>query len=314
MSIMEYSERWYMYPWPQISVVEGPVSGMEYPMLAMEAKSSDKYDLYNVITHEIGHDWFPMLVGSNERIHFWQDEGFNTFINTFSEARRYPEKGNQMQRAAQKRTEIEVTQERNLDVPIEIPADRMDPNRLGFTEYDKTSVGLQLLRQEIIGPDAFDAGFRAYIRRWAYKHPTPSDFFRTMDDVSGQRLDWFWREWFIEDDHFDQDVDTVVTRPHGDSLIVVVGYGNKSRGVLPLRVRITLADGSTHDYRYPAEVWSMSPTLYVRRYDFPSAVARIELDPDHLLVDDDRSNNVWVAAGQATSKADSSKARPASPP
>ena len=314
MSIKEYSERWYMYPWPQISVVEGPVSGMEYPMLAMEAKSSDKYDLYNVITHEIGHDWFPMLVGSNERIHFWQDEGFNTFINTFSEARRYPEKGSQMQRAAGQRNEIEVTQERNLDVPIEIPADRMDPNRLGFTEYDKTSVGLQLLRQEIIGPDAFDAGFRAYIRRWAYKHPTPSDFFRTMDDVSGQRLDWFWREWFIEDDHFDQDVDTVVTRPHGDSLIVVVGYGNKSRGVLPLRVRITLADGSMHDYRYPAEVWSMSPTLYVRRYDFPSAVARIELDPDHLLVDDDRSNNVWVAPGQATSKADSSKARPASPP
>jgi hypothetical protein len=219
-----------------------------------------------------------------------------------------------MQRAAQQRTEIEVTQERNLDVPIEIPADRMDPNRLGFTEYDKTSVGLQLLRQEIIGPDAFDAGFRAYIRRWAYKHPTPADFFRTMDDVSGQRLDWFWREWFIEDDHFDQAVDTVVTRPRGDSLIVVVGYGNKSRGVLPLRVRITLADGSTHDYRYPAEVWSMSPTLYVRRYEFASPVARIELDPDHLLVDDDRSNNVWVAPGQATSKADSSKARPASPP
>jgi hypothetical protein len=96
MSIDEYSTRWFKYPWPQMSAVEGPISGMEYPMLVMEAKSEDKYDLYNVVTHEIGHNWFPMLVGSNERVYMWQDEGFNTFINTFSEGRRYPEKGDQM--------------------------------------------------------------------------------------------------------------------------------------------------------------------------------------------------------------------------
>ena len=298
MSIMEYSERWYQYPWPQITVIEGPVSGMEYPMVAMEAKGNDKYDLYNVITHEIGHDWFPMLVGSNERIHFWQDEGFNTFINTFSEARRYPEKGDQMQRAADQRSEIEETQERNIDVPIEMPADRMDPDKLGFTEYDKTSVGLQLLRQEILGPEAFDAGFKAYIRRWAYKHPTPTDFYRTMDDVSGQRLDWFWREWFVEDDHFDQAVDTVLSRTRGDTTVVLVGYGNRSRGVLPLRVRFTMSDGSTMNYHYPADVWSMNSSLYVRRYDFVGkTVSKIELDPDHLLVDDNRANNVWTAPG-----------------
>ena len=86
MSIEEYSERWFKYPWPQMSAVEGPISGMEYPMLVMEAKSDDKYDLYNVVTHEIGHNWFPMIVGSNERVYMWQDEGFNTFINTFTEA------------------------------------------------------------------------------------------------------------------------------------------------------------------------------------------------------------------------------------
>ena len=103
MSLDEYSTRWYKYPWPQMSAVEGPISGMEYPMLVMEAKSNDKYDLYNVVTHEIGHNWFPMLVGSNERVYMWQDEGFNTFINTFSEARRYPEKGDQMQRGLEER-------------------------------------------------------------------------------------------------------------------------------------------------------------------------------------------------------------------
>ena len=84
-SILEYSTRWFGYPYPQISAVEGPVSGMEYPMLAMEARSNDRPDLYNVITHEIGHKWYPMVVGSDERRYAWMDEGFNTFINTFSE-------------------------------------------------------------------------------------------------------------------------------------------------------------------------------------------------------------------------------------
>ena len=295
-SIMGYSKRWFQYPYPQISVVEGPISGMEYPMLAMEAKGEDKYDLYNVITHEIGHNWFPMIVGSNERIHFWQDEGFNTFINTFSEAERYPEKGNQMQRAAGERSLIEQTQVQDVDVPVDLPADRIDPQRLGFTEYVKPSVGLQLLRQEILGPDAFDAAFREYIERWAYKHPTPADFYRTMEDVSGHRLDWFWREWFVEDAHFDQTIDTVVVRNRGDTTYVAVGYGNLDRGVLPIRARFTFTDGKSKDFGYPAEVWSMAGSMYVRRYAFPGeTLASIELDPDHRLVDDDRSNNKWTA-------------------
>ncbi|HEY9516145.1 MAG TPA: M1 family metallopeptidase [Gemmatimonadaceae bacterium] len=296
-SIMEYSQRWYQYPWPQISVVEGPISGMEYPMLAMEAKGDDKYDLYNVITHEIGHDWFPMLVGSNERIHFWQDEGTNTFINTFSEAQRYPERGDQMQRAAEERSLIENTQVHDVDVPVDIPADRIDPDKLGFTEYVKVSVGLQLLRQEILGPEAFDEALRTYIERWAYKHPTPADFYRTMEDVSGHRLDWFWREWFLEDAHFDQTIDTVATRVRGDTTDVAVAYGNLDRGVLPIRARFVFSDGTTRDYDYPAEVWGMAGSVYVRRYEFPGkSLARIELDPDRRLVDDDRSNNSWTAA------------------
>ncbi len=296
-SIEGYSTHWFRYPYPQISVVEGPISGMEYPMLAMEARGDDKYDLYNVITHEIGHNWFPMIVGSNERIHFWQDEGINTFINTFSEAERYPEKGEQMQRAAEERSLIEQTQTHDVDVPVDIPADRIDPRLLGFTEYVKPSVGLQLLRQEILGPEAFDAAFRAYIRRWAFKHPTPADFYRTMEDVSGHRLDWFWREWFIEDAHFDQAIDTVVTRTVGDTAYVAVGYGNRDRGVLPIRVRFTFTDGTSRDYDYPAEVWSTAGSMYVRRYAFPGeSLASVELDPDHRLIDDDRSNDRWTAS------------------
>ena len=294
MSIQEYSERWFMYPYPQITAVEGPISGMEYPMVAMEARSADKYELYNVVTHEIGHMWFPMIVGSNERMHMWQDEGFNTFINTFSEARRYPEKGDQMTRAAGERGLVTQYMEHNVDEPLEINPDRINPQLLGENAYVKTSVGLQLLRQEILGPAAFDDAFRTYIQRWAFKHPSPTDFFRTMEDVSGRRLDWFFREWFLENPHFDQAIDSVVTAQRGDSMLVAVLYGNHARGVLPIHARFTFSDGSTQDFDYPAEVWSTNTRMYAREYAFVGKkLVRIELDPDKRLVDIDRTNNTW---------------------
>ena len=132
------------YPWPQISAVEGPISGMEYPMLAMENKSADKYDLYNVVTHEIGHMWYPMIVGSNERMHMWQDEGFNTFINYFSEARRYPEKGDY---AARVRSDREQAVEALHEGAASTSRSRSAPtasirNILGENAYVKTAVGL----------------------------------------------------------------------------------------------------------------------------------------------------------------------------
>ncbi|HEX9483383.1 MAG TPA: M1 family aminopeptidase, partial [Gemmatimonadaceae bacterium] len=280
------------------SAVEGPISGMEYPMLIMESKSNDKYALYNVVTHEAGHNWFPMLVGSNERVYMWQDEGFNTFINTFSEARRYPERGDQMTRALQERQLIEQVMQRNLDEPIDVAPDRINPQLLGIAAYVKPSVGLQLLRQEIMGPDAFDDAFRTYIQRWAYKHPTPADFYRTMEDAGGKRLDFFWREWFKQNPRFDQAVDTVITTKAADGAQhVMVMYGNRARGVLPIHARFTFSDGSVETYDYPAEVWSTNTTHYVRQYSFTGkTLTRIELDPDKRLVDVDRTNNTWSAS------------------
>jgi len=294
MSIQEYSERWFPYPWPQISAVEGSISGMEYPMLAMENKSADKYDLYNVITHEIGHMWYPMIVGSNEREHMWQDEGFNTFINYFSEARRFPEKGTQTQRAQNDMELVEQYMGGGADRPLEINPDRIDPRLLGENAYVKTAVGLQLLREEILGHEAFDDAFRTYTARWAFKHPSPTDFFHTMENVSGRRLDWFFREWFIENPLFDQAIDTVVTQPRGDTTQVAVVYGNRARGVLPIHARFTFSDGTTQDFDYPAEVWSTNTVHYLRHYEFPGKrVTRIELDPDKRLPDIDRGNNAW---------------------
>jgi hypothetical protein len=295
MSVQEYSERWMMYPWPHISAVEGPISGMEYPMIAMENKGEDKYDLFNVVTHEIGHMWFPMIVGSNERMHMWMDEGFNTFMNYFAEARRYPERGKYAERVRSDReAAIEPYMARNLDEPIKINPDRINPRILGQNAYVKPAIGLALLREEILGPAVFDDAFREYIRRWAFKHPTPEDFFRTMEDASGRRLDYFWRQWFIENPHFDQAVDTAVTQSFGATDSVVVVFSNRARGVLPILVRFTFEDGTAKDFEYPAEVWSTNTGFYLRKYGFPKKVARLEIDPDNRLVDLDRSNNIFT--------------------
>jgi hypothetical protein len=254
--------------------------------------------LYNVITHEIGHMWYPMIVGSNERIHMWQDEGFNTFINYFSEARRFPEKGTYEARVRSDRSQVEQFMQHNADEALEVPPDRINPNLLGENAYVKTAVGLAFLRDEILGPQAFDESFREYTRRWAFKHPSPSDFFKTMEDVSGKRLDWFFREWFLENPHFDLAIDTVAQKQLGDVDSVAVLFVNHARGVLPIRVRFIFGDGTSQDYNYPAEVWSTNTTAYVRRYDFKGKkVTKIQLDPENRLPDIDRANNVWPRAG-----------------
>lgn len=265
-------------------------------MVAMENKSADKYDLFNVVTHEIGHMWYPMIVGTNERMHMWQDEGFNSFINYFAEARRYPEKGNYVERVRSDREgAVERYMKAGYDQPIMINPDRIDPGVLGENAYVKPAVGLALLREEILGPAVFDDAFREYTRRWAFKHPTPEDFFRTMEDASGRRLDYFWRAWFIENPHFDQAIDTVVARQSGTTDSVAVRYSNRARGVLPIRARFTFEDGTKQDFDYPAEVWSTNTGFYVRRYGFVGKkVAKVELDPDRRLVDLDRANNVWT--------------------
>jgi hypothetical protein len=195
-SILEYGTKWFPYGYPQISAVEGPVSGMEYPMLAMEARGDDAPDLYNVLTHEIGHMWYPMMVGSDERRYAWMDEGFNTFINTFSEEDYWKRDDTAIRR-------LEAQRVTSLDQgptaqPIMTPANRYRNNdNLGSLAYVKPSIMLLALRNKVLGPEVFDSAFREYTRRWAYRHPQPADFFRTIEQVSGRDLSWFWRGFFF---------------------------------------------------------------------------------------------------------------------
>ena len=292
MSIQEYSERWFPYPYPQVSVVEGPVGGMEYPMLSMDGAADTKEGLYGVITHEVGHNWFPMIVGSNERVHTWMDEGFNTFINTFSDARRYPQNGNQEQRATPAIRWIGQQMASGQDAPLE--TGEVIGNAGG--QYEKTGGVLEILYRDVMGPEAFDKGFKMYIQRWAYKHPTPMDFFRTMDNAAGHKLDWFWREWFLEAPRFDQAIDSVNVTTEGGSAKVTVVYGNHAGGVMPILARFTFSDGTTQDVKEPVDVWRANGTRYVKSYTFAGkSVKQIALDPDKHFIDADRTNNSWTA-------------------
>jgi hypothetical protein len=180
-SIEHYSDKWLEYPYPAAINVAGNEGGMEYPGIVFCSYESKTERLWGVTDHEFGHIWFPMIVGSNERLHAWMDEGFNTFINSLSTDAfndgEYKERKSNMHRMSGMFVNDRLE-------PIYTSPDNLKESNLGVLAYYKPSMGLVLLREQILGPERFDEAFTAYINRWAYKHPTPDDFFRTMENVA----------------------------------------------------------------------------------------------------------------------------------
>src|SRR6201996_601781 len=193
-SIEYNSKKWFEFPYPAATAVAGIVGGMEYPGIVFCGYTAKKGSLWGVNDHEFGHTWFPMIVGSNERLYGWMDEGFNTFINTLSTADfnngEYARKPQDVEKAA-----VVITNPA-LEPVLSQPANLKERNT-GILLYFKPGMGLTMLREQILGPERFDFAFRTYIARWAFKHPTPEDFFRTMENASGESLQWFWRGWFL---------------------------------------------------------------------------------------------------------------------
>jgi hypothetical protein len=296
-TIMTHS-RWLKYPYPTAINVNGPVGGMEYPMIVFCSARRDEKELYFVTTHELGHEWFPMIVGSNERLYGWQDEGFNTFIDYFSFHDRFP-----TDTAWTRGMEIGhyppawanyITHFIGREAPIMEPQDRNDPRISSMLHYPKTAIGLHWLREELVDSTAFDQAFREYARRWAFKHPTPADFFRTMNDALGEDLSWFWRSWFYRSDHLDQAVDSVAQRDSAGTWMARIYFANKAEMVAPLDVEIGLADGSTQRIKLPVEAWYRgSPFVFVHRW--PARVVRVVIDPRVVYPDVNRANNTWTA-------------------
>ena len=209
-SIEFYSNKWFEFPYPCATNVAGIVGGMEYPGIVFCSSGSTGGGLWGVTDHEFGHTWFPMIVGSNERKYAWMDEGFNTFINDgsteafnngeFKEASFFSDPNSDFM--------VNMTFGDRMDGLYTIP-EVIQQGNLGMAAYLKPSQMLTALRDVVLGKERFDAAFREYIHRWAFKHPTPWDFFHSMENVSGEDLSWFWRAWVLNTWKLDQAVKEV---------------------------------------------------------------------------------------------------------
>ncbi len=290
-AIKYYSEQWFRYPYSHATSVEGPVEGMEYAMLTFVPNSPTREDQQWVIAHELGHQWFPMVVGSNERLYPWMDEGFNTFIDLGNAAKYFAG------------TPYGDTIETH---PLRLYADHARPGNeqplitnptevrdLFWGGYQKPALMMQQLRYEVLGRERFDHAFRTYIKTWAFKHPTPADFFRVMRDESGMELDWLWRDWVFTTARLDQSVDSVITNAHGST---TVHLGNHRTMVMPAELSIRYDDGTRSTVQLPVEMWNLGPD-FAYRVPGGKHVRRAEIDPRRALPDINRSNNVWPRGG-----------------
>jgi Peptidase family M1 domain len=279
-ALQHFSEQWYRYPYPQISSVEGPIEGMEYPMLTFDPRAPSREERHWVLVHELGHQWMPMIVGTNERLYPWMDEGFNTFIDLAAAAHYFagtPYGDSIEVRPLHLYPDHAIAgQEQPL---ISRPVEGKD---LFWTGYQKPALMLQMLRREVLGKDRFDYAFRQYIKAWAFKHPTPADFFRIMRDASGVDLDWFWRDWIYTTARLDQAVDSV-----GSEKVLLVNRGTMT---LPLEMDLVYEDGSTERIQLPVEMWNQGPR-FAYRVKAGKEVRRVTVDPRRALPDVDRSNN-----------------------
>ena len=287
-AIESYSDRWYPYPYPAAVNVAGYVSGMEYPGIVFCWTYSYGKELWGVTSHEFGHTWFPMIVGSNERKYPWMDEGFNTFINTVAD--KDFNKGEFLSKPRYRERSARYFQP-NSESIMTLP-DVTNVRYLSVNAYDKPGLGLEMLRYDVLGEERFDSAFRYYIRNWAYKHPGPWDFFHAMENGSGEDLSWFWRGWFINNWKLDQavsNVDYVQANPANGAVITIQ---NREKLPMPATVEVKEIDGKTGRVKLPVEIWLKGGTW---KFYYPSTrkIEIVTIDPDRMLPDTDESNNVW---------------------
>ena len=285
-AIEHYSQKWFEYPYPAATNVAGNEGGMEYPGIVFCHMNSKGEALWGVTDHEFGHTWFPMIVGSNERLFAWMDEGFNTFINGLStEAFN---KGEYYRKQNIGKMGPFVLND-NFE-QVMVGPDNMKERSIGALAYFKPGMGLDILRESVLGPERFDKAFRTYVDRWAFKHPTPWDFFHTMENVSGEELNWFWRGWFINKWKVDQAVKSVKPVTGGTQITVE----NIGQLPMPTTVLVTFKDGTSQTIKLPVEVWKRN-TEWTFQVDSAKEVTQVKLDPASRIPDINVKNNIWPA-------------------
>jgi hypothetical protein len=290
---IEYmSQKVFPYQWPKMTACEGIIGGgMEFPMMTICGGRGR--DSLGVVTHETIHMWFPMLVGSNEKAFAWQDEGLTTFFTNLTTSHfRTKNRSKDLQ------TKLRNTRRRRGHgrffsmgmeelAPIMRHGDRF-PGRWTYSimSYMKTSAVLEQLRS-LIGDEAFFRAFREYAKAWAFKHPTPQDFFATFNRVAGENLDWYFREWFFESWKLDQAILKVNPGDKGTEVVV----GDLGFASMPMEIEVSYKNGKKESKNIPISFWLSGRKQ--KKLHFGPDVSRVQIDPNNLTIDIDRKNNIW---------------------
>ena len=297
-SIEYFSEKWFVYPYPVAVNEAGMAGGMEYPGIVFDGLYDKGGELYWVTAHEIGHNWFPMIVGSNERRYAWMDEGFNTFIDIYA-----ADAFNKGEYAPKRDGEYAPGKGNPADEIVPLLIDKAAPNMMAradmLTEkyrhplvYFKPAFGLVLLREQILGEDRFDYAFKKYIEHWSYKHPSPDDFFRSMENESGEDIGWFWKGWFYNNWQFDVAVQSVTYTNNDAKNGADITMVNLQKLAFPITIEVILKDGSKTILQLPVETWMQSAehTIHIATRQ---PIQSVIIDPENKLPDSNRGNNIW---------------------
>ena len=297
-SIEYFSGKWYVYPYPVAVNEAGTAGGMEYPGIVFDGIHDSGKELFWITAHEIGHNWFPMIVGSDERSYAFMDEGFNTFIDIYAQdvvnnGEFGPKRDGEYAPGGGNPADEIIPYLTDPQAPtLMTKADAVPEKYRHPLEYFKPAFGLVLLREYILGKDRFDYAFKRYINNWAFKHPAPYDFFNTMNNEAGEDLSWFWREWFFNNWALDQAV-TGVTYTDNDPLKGAnVTIANLEKMAMPVTLEIVLKDGTKKRMELPVETWLQNKVQNIH-VATQQKIASVTIDPDHVLPDSNRGNNVW---------------------
>ena len=316
-TLKTYSRYTFDYPYHKAVSVDGQM-GMEYPQMAFnpgrpnpDGTYSDRIKniMIKVTIHEVGHNFFPMIVNSDERQWTWMDEGLNSFVEMLAELdydSNFP-----LRRGLPKNIVKYMAGDQSRIAPIMSKGDNV--YSFGNNAYGKPATALWILRETIMGKELFDHAFKTYAKRWKFKHPTPADFFRSMEDASAMDLDWFWRGWFYTTDVTDIGIKGVkkFSTKEGEKSIEFIedtseglGFANKHNKyhyeitynkpgglVMPIIVEFTYKDGSKERKKYPAQIWRYNDKEITKVFSSDKQIQSIVIDPDLETADVDTSNN-----------------------
>jgi hypothetical protein len=335
-----YSKHTIAYPYPVAISVHGPVGGMEYPMISFNNQGrpdeDGKYEkdiefqTISVIIHEVGHNFFPMIVNSDERQWTWMDEGLNTFCQYLAE--REWDKDFPFYAGPPASIVPYMKGDQKALVPIMTNSDNISIFQFGPNAYGKPATALNILRETVMGPELFDFAFKEYARRWAFRHPMPADFFRTMENASATDLDWFWRGWFYGTEPVDvslekvtlykmpqqkltvsaenpfetadynpgmynymkgqmgRDADKIITNTQ-DKYFYNLDFKNVGGLLSPLLIQVNYKDGTNEMKYISAEIWRLDPNDAHKILLTTKEVASFVLDPEAQTADIDTDNN-----------------------